>query len=184
MLNLPDFVAAALSGMGWQSAFPSPRVDTSRRPRTADRFCSFFRRVGFSPPDTMATVPALDEPLTMLVWRSSVDVPAWPTKPPCREKAAASKTAANTQITWNGPTGHRNSLFIFNPARPLHAYATHTAMFKTSLMQESCTRSISMRWSQAHHLFERCQRIFFERRQGMGRPGDLSVMISRHFSDI
>ena len=73
----------------------------------------------------MAIVPALDEPLTLLVWRLSVDVSAWPTKPPCRDKAAANKTA-NTQISWNGPTGRRKPLFILNPARPPHAYATDT----------------------------------------------------------
>ena len=145
-----------------------------------------FRLVEFSPPDTMAIMPALDHPLTLLEWRLSVDALAWPAKPLCREEAAANKTAANTQITWNGPTGHRKPLFIFNPARPPHAYATHThmAMLDTSLIQQSYTRLTSMQWSQAHHLFERRQGIFCKHRQVMGRPRDLSVMISRHFSNI
>src|ERR1700722_18850288 len=66
---------------------------------------------------------------------------AYAAKTDCREKAAATKTAANTQIPWNGRFGHRKPpFFIANPRRQTAAYAHTLALQPATFVRSPLPR--------------------------------------------
>lgn len=94
-------------------------------------------------PGTTVVVLALERSPRMMVQRLlCVGVPTRLVKPRCEEKAPVSRTATNTQPTWNGPNDHRKPPFIYQPRTSdlritRHAIlASQTTTFETPLYRE------------------------------------------------